>query len=68
MTVGDLREFLQEMDPDLEVFAALDNEGDACSPLVECLLSKYIRYRKEIDIVHPEDLDGTEKDCVLLVY
>ena len=64
MTVKELMALLQEMDPDLEVFVASDEEGNSFKPLYSCSESKFMRYGREIEIIHPDDVTGAEKDCV----
>jgi hypothetical protein len=64
--VRELIERLQGLDGDLPVILASDEEGNDLQHLAAVELYAYSEYRREIELVHPSDIEGDEPLAVTL--
>jgi hypothetical protein len=66
MKVRELIERLHQFDGDLPVILASDEEGNDFHHLDEAEVSAYSEYEGEIELVHPDDIEGGESLAVVL--
>lgn len=57
MTVGSLRAALTKFPDDLPVLVSSDEEGNSFEHLYAVEISKYYEIDREIQTVHPDDVD-----------
>lgn len=64
MTVAELTEILNALPDRMVVVMSSDEEGNTISPVSEADVSKWDDTHKYA--VHPDDLDGTESEVLIL--
>lgn len=62
MTVGSLRATLAELRDDLPIILSSDEEGNSFGFLYDVEVSKYYEIDREIQTVHPDDVDGYDPE------
>jgi hypothetical protein len=62
MTVGSLRAALANFPEDLPVLVASDEEGNSFEHLYDVEVSKYYEIDREIQTIHPDDVDEYDQD------
>jgi hypothetical protein len=66
MNVETLIEQLKKLDGALPVILSSDEEGNNFHHLDAAEVSAYSEYRREIDVIHPDDAEGDEPMAVVL--
>lgn len=61
-TVGSLRAALADLPDDLPIILATDEEGNGFEHLYYIETSKYVKYDREINTVHSDDLDDYDPE------